>query len=189
MPDMPRLSNSLTLAAMPTAVRLSRTLVAVTLKHWGLGRVAEDAELVISELATNAVKATGLVDAEPSWSERASLAVIHVRIVYLETRIVLEVWDGDPTPPKPVNAVPDAENGRGLAIVEALCTRWNYFHAVDGGKVVWAELAIPPLPVTDAGLPVRIPEPVQLGPIPPAINRDPRTLRRVHHGLKNLGQR
>lgn len=186
MPDMLRLTNSLTLAAMPTAAKLSRTLIAVTLKHWGLGRMAEDAELVISELATNAVKATGIVDAEPSWSERANLAVIRVRIVYLETSIVLEVWDRDPTPPKPADAASDAENGRGLAIVEALCARWDYFHAIGGGKVVWAELEIPPLPVTDAGLPIRIPEPVQLGSIPPVINRDPRTLSRVRHGLKNL---
>jgi anti-sigma regulatory factor (Ser/Thr protein kinase) len=187
MPDMLRLSNSLTLAALPTAVKLSRTLVAVTLKYWGLGRMAEEAELVISELATNAVKATGIVDAEPSWSERANLAVIRVRIVYLETgHIVLEVWDGDPTPPKPTDAEPEADSGRGLAIVEALCARWDYFPAIDGGKVVWAELEIPPLPVTDADLPIRIPDPVQLGPIPPVINRDPRTLRRVRHGLKNL---
>lgn len=186
MPDMPRLSNSLTLAAMPTAVKLSRTLVAVTLKHWGLSRMTTEAELVISEMATNAVKATGIVDAEPRWSERASLAVIRVRIVYLETRIVLEVWDGDTTPPKTADAETDAESGRGLVIVGALCARWDYFQAIGGGKVVWAELEIPPLPVTDAGLPVRIPEPVQLGPVPPVINRDPRTLRRVHHGLKNL---
>ena len=147
MPDIPRLSNGLTLAATPTAVKLSRSLVAVTLRYWDLDRMADDAELVISELTTNAVKATGVIDAEPSWSERANLPLIRVGIVYLPASIVIEVWDADPTPPKPIDAEPDAESGRGLAIIEALCDRWDHFQAIGGGKVVWAELAIPPLPV------------------------------------------
>jgi hypothetical protein len=36
-------------------------------------------------------------------------------------------------------AEPDALNGRGLVIVEALSTRWGW-EPRDGGKVVWAEL-------------------------------------------------
>jgi len=37
-------------------------------------------------------------------------------------------------------AEPDALNGRGLVIVEALSTRWGW-EPHDGGKIVWAELA------------------------------------------------
>lgn len=183
-PDTPRLSNSLTLAAVPTAVKLSRTLVAVTLKSWGLDLIAEEAELVISELATNAVKAAGPLAAGQDGQEGAHLAVIRVRIVYLETRIALEVWDSDPAPPKPADPELDAENGRGLAIIDALCARWDYVQAAGGGKVVFAELAIPPLPVTGAGLPIRTPEPIQPGPVPPHVNRHLPTLRRVHQSLK-----
>jgi anti-sigma regulatory factor (Ser/Thr protein kinase) len=184
MPDMPSLSSSLTLAAVPTAVKLSRAFAAVTLRSWGLGRMTEEAELVISEIATNAVKATGITDAEPGWSERADLAVIRVRIAWLQTRLLLEVWDSDQEPPKPEDAGPDAENGRGLTIIEALCARWDYALTAHGGKVVWAELAIPPLPVTDAGLAIRIP--ARPAPVRPAVNHDLPTLRRVYQGLKNL---
>lgn len=184
--DQVRLVNSVTLAALPSAVKLSRTLVHVTLKHWRLERLIDEAELVVSELVTNAVKATGITEWEPSWSEREHLATIQVRLTHLEARIVIEVWDRDHTPPKPTDASPDAESGRGLAIVEALCVRWDYFPAIGGGKVVWAELAIPPFPVTEAGLPIRVPEPVELGPNTPVINRDPVVLRRVRDGLTRL---
>jgi anti-sigma regulatory factor (Ser/Thr protein kinase) len=184
--DQVRLVNSVTLAALPSAVKLSRALVHVTLRHWRLERLIDDTELVVSELVTNAVKATGIMEPEPSWSEREHLATIHVRLTHLEARIVIAVWDRDRTPPKPTDAAPDAETGRGLAIVEALCVRWDYFPAIGGGKVVWAELAIPPLPVTEAGLPIRIPEPVELGPNAPVINRDPVVLRRVRERLTRL---
>jgi anti-sigma regulatory factor (Ser/Thr protein kinase) len=184
--DQVRLVNAVTLAAVPSAVKLSRTLVHVTLKHWRLERLVDDAELVVSELVTNAVKATGITAREPSWSDQEHLATIHVRLTHLESAIVIEVWDRDHTPPKPADAAPDAETGRGLAIVEALCVRWDYFPAIGGGKVVWAELAIPPLPVTEAGLPIRMPEHVELGPNTPVINRDPVVLRRVRDGLTRL---
>jgi anti-sigma regulatory factor (Ser/Thr protein kinase) len=184
--DQVRVVNSVTLAALPSAVGLSRTLVHVTLKHWRLERLTDDAELVVSELVTNAVKATGMTEPKPSWFEQQSLATIHVRLTHLESAIVIEVWDRDEIPPKPTDAAVDAETGRGLAIVEALCVRWDYFPAIGGGKVVWAELAIPPLPVTEAGLPIRVPEPIEFGPNAPVINRDPIVLRRVRDGLTRL---
>jgi hypothetical protein len=37
----------------------------------------------------------------------------------------------------PADPGADAENGRGLLLVEALSERWGYF-GYDGGKVVWA---------------------------------------------------
>ena len=40
-------------------------------------------------------------------------------------------------------------------IVTALCREWDYFHTADGGKVVWAELAVPAELLTPAGLPRR----------------------------------
>lgn len=184
--DQVRLVNFVTLAAVPSAVKLSRTLVAVTLKHWRLERLIDEAELVVSELVTNAVKVTGITEPKPSWSEQQSLATIHVRLTHLESAIIIEVWDRDHTPPKPTDTSSEAEAGRGLVIVGALCVRWGYFPAIGGGKVVWAELAIPPFPVTEAGLPIRVPEPVELGPNTPVINRDPVVLRRVRDGLTRL---
>jgi hypothetical protein len=178
--------SSLTLAALPTAVKLSRTMVAVTLRWWGLGHLADDTQLVASELVTNAVQATGIVTPNPSWTERQHLATIRLRIIHLETRIVIEVWDRDLTPPAAQDLSADAEDGRGLAIVTALSQQWGYFHAIEGGKVVWAELRIPPPPMTAAGLPARTPPPTSQRVPAVKPDHDPALLKRVWRGLQEM---
>ena len=144
--------NFLTLAAVPTAVGCSRQLVRLGLNRWGLSRLIADAELVVSELTTNAVQATGLMDTDAKWSDLGNLATIHVRLLLFETSIAIEVWDRDPTAPAPQEVTGDEEGGRGLSIVAALSTNWSYFLAPQGGKVVRAELPISPRPLNDAGL-------------------------------------
>ena len=68
-PDRAQGMTFLTLAATPTAVSCSRQLVHLTLNRWGLAALIEDAELVISELVTNSIEATGLTDAKPRWAD------------------------------------------------------------------------------------------------------------------------
>jgi len=107
------------------------------LREWGLAALAEPAELVVSELVTNAVQAsTG-----PAALPRIGVPVVHLRLLADLRRVVVEVWDGNPEPPVAKQAAPDDESGRGLMLVEALCKRWGS-EAVParGGKVVWAEL-------------------------------------------------
>jgi hypothetical protein len=179
--------SSLTLAALPTAVKLSRTQVSVTLRWWGLGHLVDEAQLIASELVTNAVEATGIVTPDPSRTGRRDLATIRVRITHLATRIVIEVWDRDLTPPvaKGLPAA-DAENGRGLAIVTALSLQWGYIYPIEGGKVVWAELLIPPPPLTAAGLPARTPSATsQRAPVVKP-EHDPALLDRVRRGLREI---
>ena len=48
------------------------------------------------------------------------------------------VWDAGPRPPPRADPGADAENGRGLLLVEALSERWGHFGHDGGGKVVWA---------------------------------------------------
>jgi anti-sigma regulatory factor (Ser/Thr protein kinase) len=86
-------SNSLTLAALPSAVKLGRTLATVTLKNWGLDSLVDAAEVVASELVTNAVKATGITDMSLSSSVSAHLATINVCVVHRQSHITIEVWD------------------------------------------------------------------------------------------------
>jgi len=105
------------------------------LREWGLAEFAETAELVVSELMTNAVlAATELPDAF-----LLGLPVVHLRLLADQHGLVIEVWDSNPHMPTIQDAAPDEESGRGLMLVQALCQRWGS-EAAPGGKVVWAEL-------------------------------------------------
>jgi anti-sigma regulatory factor (Ser/Thr protein kinase) len=115
------------LFSLPTAVRLSRRLAREWFRHWSApDHAIEGGELIASELVTNAIKAKG--------------KTIRIRIRWYQQSGYIEVWDSDPEPPKLKHAGEADENGRGLFLVEAYASRWDYYSA-DGGKVVWAELA------------------------------------------------
>ena len=65
----------------------------LALNRWGLAALAEDAELVVSELVTNAVQASGVTDPEAAWGDLGSPATIQVRVLMYQAGIVIEVWD------------------------------------------------------------------------------------------------
>lgn len=54
--------------------------------------------------------------------------------------VVLEVWDISRIPPRPIDADPWDEGGRGLRIVDELATSWGYRWPKTGGKIVYAVL-------------------------------------------------
>jgi anti-sigma regulatory factor (Ser/Thr protein kinase) len=175
----------LTLAAVPAAVGYCRELVRLGLDRWGLAALAADAELIVSELATNAVNAAGLRDTDARCRAAEEVAAIHVRLMLFAGSVVIEVWDGEPAMPMPQDVTGEQESGRGLAIVAAISARWSWFPAPPGGKVVWAELAIPQHALTGAGLPQRSRPGVAAAGNQGAI-RDRDLLRRVRRGLQNL---
>jgi anti-sigma regulatory factor (Ser/Thr protein kinase) len=89
-------------------------------------------ELLVSELASNALHAT--------WA-MAQGAYIRFWLLSDKTSVIVSVWDCNPHPPVQVKADEDAESGRGLTIVDAMCDRWDWYaHKGFGGKVVWCEL-------------------------------------------------
>ena len=180
----PRGIASLTLAAVPSAVRCSRMFAAVTLMSWGLPDLIETAELLMSELVTNAVKSTGVLDESPKWSALAGLALIRVRLVLFEDSVIIEVVDRDRRPPVIREQRPDAESGRGMLLVETLSTQWDFFFPPSGGKVVWCELALPP-PMANR-LPKRVPPKTSRAHRPPAAPVDTALLQRVQDGLRRL---
>ena len=59
-------------------------------------------------------------------------------------RAVILVWDPSPQPPVPADSGQEAENGRGLLLVQALSTQWGWYFPTGispggrDGKVVWA---------------------------------------------------
>jgi len=185
-PDRAQGVASLTLAATATAVSCSRQLVRLTLSRWGLAALAEDAELVMSELVTNSVRATGRTDPKPRWADLAGLATIQVRVLLYPSAVIIEVADRDPTLPVQHDATSDEEGGRGLAIVAALCKQWHYFPLSRGGKLVWAELTVPPGMLNAAGLPRRVRSAPVAAVSRDDVVRDPALLRRIHQGLKDM---
>lgn len=85
----------------------------------------EDAGLIVSELATNAVRHAG--------------SPFTVTIV-LDGRLRIEVHDMCELLPVRKAAEPDAIDGHGLEVVEAVATTSGSRLVSGGGKVVWAEL-------------------------------------------------
>ncbi|WP_169946849.1 ATP-binding protein [Microbispora sp. H11081] len=150
------------LGSAATAPRRARAFVRSQLRGWELGHLAETAELVVSELVTNAVRATAAVVSPPV---AASMFPVPLRTVALRVRessgrgsLFIEVWDvSEREPVRPDGAVGDAggdpggaverelgEGGRGLALVGDLARSWGHYPAPDRGKIVWCELAIVP---------------------------------------------
>lgn len=82
--------------------------------EWGLTAFSESTELLISELVTNAMRAS-----------RATTQYLPVRlwVVSDSAQLVIFVWDASPLPPAANDAADDAENGRGLMIVQAISAR------------------------------------------------------------------
>jgi anti-sigma regulatory factor (Ser/Thr protein kinase) len=110
--------------------------------EWPLDDIAEDISHVISELVTNAVRASTGADGRPKYTATSgSLPVVHLRLQSDRRRVIVEVWDLSTALPVAKQPDPDAESGRGLLLVEALTERWGWEHIPNWpGKVVWAEL-------------------------------------------------
>jgi anti-sigma regulatory factor (Ser/Thr protein kinase) len=136
------LYSHLELGAWPTAVSCGRLHAKHVLWEWGLSDFSDSVELVVSELLTNAIQAS-VNDALRNEASRkpSAMTPVHMRMASDRHRVLIEVWDGDPHPPQRVTPDPEAENGRGLLLVETLSSRWHwYFPEGRDGKVVWAEL-------------------------------------------------
>ncbi|OQR61483.1 phosphatase [Streptomyces maremycinicus] len=126
------------LAAEPAAVGRARSDVSRRLSDWGLEELGFTAELVVSELVTNAV--------------RYGRPPIRLRLIR-DRALLCEVSDGSSTTPHLRRARVFDEGGRGLFLVAQLAEHWGTRHA-RRGKTVWAELgdsAELPLPTPAEG--------------------------------------
>ena len=134
------LSTSLPLGALPGATPCARLHARAVLAEWSLADRAEAAELIVSELVTNAVRASTGPNGRPRY-DGSAMPVVVLRLASDGIRLLVEVWDSIPGAPAAGHPGPDDENGRGLMLVQAMCDRWNW-QTVPGwpGKVVWAEL-------------------------------------------------
>jgi anti-sigma regulatory factor (Ser/Thr protein kinase) len=113
------------------AVAEARRRVRAYLRAAGCGEDGvETAALLVSELTTNSVRHT----ASP---------VFVCRVAYDGAHVVLEVEDygGTPELPHRKDPGPGDVDGRGLLLVDVLCTQWGVTPGPCGGRVVRAVLA------------------------------------------------
>lgn len=110
----------------------ARQFTARQLDVWGMPQLKDSAELVVSELVTNAV-----THAHPPYGQ-----LISTRLERLGSGIRIEVHDSDSRRPEPREASAEEESGRGLGLVDALTGgRWGVSDRNGPGKVVWAVCA------------------------------------------------
>src|SRR5580700_3278397 len=115
------------LPAELTSAHRARTLIRRPMKRWGLTELIPSAELLASELVTNAV--------------RYAQGQIGLRLV-LEGGLVIEVLDDSAALPRLRHPDDQEERGRGLQVVSHVASRWGARRAISG-KVVWCELPLP----------------------------------------------
>jgi anti-sigma regulatory factor (Ser/Thr protein kinase) len=128
--EWPLLSH-LELGALPGAVACARLHARQVLWEWGLSAIAENAELLVSELMTNAIQAS--VSAE-------RIQPVGLWLSSDRSRLLILVQDVSRHPPeRAAGAREEDERGRGLLIVEAISAKWGWDAKEDSvGKAVWA---------------------------------------------------
>ena len=124
----------LDLCALPSAPSRARAWTRQVLREWQSSVLSDTAELVVSELTTNAMLA----------SRCLGRPFIRLTLTLDHRELAIAVHDYcRGSVPEPGNAGEDDENGRGLLLVEAVSSRSGWYPFEDGtpGKVVWAVLS------------------------------------------------
>ncbi|MEV5525662.1 ATP-binding protein [Streptomyces prunicolor] len=125
----PRLRCVLPFEAAPAEVGLLRKAAVMQLSRWGAPVAIDEAELLVTELATNVVKHVG---------EGASATLI---LEWRGERLRLEVHDKSQVTPSLRSADCDEECGRGLHLLAGLALDWGTILTAVG-KAVWCEISI-----------------------------------------------
>ncbi|MEW1956907.1 ATP-binding SpoIIE family protein phosphatase [Kineococcus sp. NPDC059986] len=127
--DVSRLDAALWLPPDIRAVAAAREFLRERLTAWSTDELLDEAELVLSELVTNALVHTG------------GGAGVALRFDGADRRLRIAVQDSSTRSPHGRDAPPDALGGRGLAIVDAVADAWGV-EVAEHGKTVWADLAV-----------------------------------------------
>jgi hypothetical protein len=132
-PDVSGGVFSVDLAAGLTSARHARSAVRQALAAWGMSHFSDDAELLASELVANA--------AEYGDGTPISLALRRHAGPGGQPGFTCEVTDTSAAMPRPADPAPDAERGRGLAIVAAMAHS-SGVRTTQDGKTTWFTLAL-----------------------------------------------
>ncbi|MFF7308039.1 SpoIIE family protein phosphatase [Streptomyces sp. NPDC008137] len=116
------------LALDPAEAGRARAVIREQLHDWGLAKLVASAELMVSELVTNAVRHS---HARP----------VELRMVRGDT-LLCEVEDDDHELPTLLSSGSLDDAGRGLRVVSTLSREWGTSRT-KSGKTVWFELTLP----------------------------------------------
>jgi len=115
------------------AVTVSRRTLRLILTMHGLISLVDTAELLATELVSNAVRHTkGPAALRVRWSAGV---------------LRIGAWDADPQPPQPpeeLGQLADSEDGRGMGMIRSCSDLWGWqplSRFGKRGKFVWCELA------------------------------------------------
>ncbi|MET9430842.1 ATP-binding protein [Streptomyces sp. NPDC003036] len=121
----------------PRAPRVARHTLRTVLAAHGMAGLLDTAELLASELVTNAHR----YSAEPY--------TLRLRALEEPVRLRLSVWDANPHIPAPFRGIApspreDDERGRGLHLVQSCADNWGAYELQGGlhgrpGKLLWVE--------------------------------------------------
>jgi PAS domain S-box-containing protein len=127
LPRRPDWIAVLELSDDPEVVGGARRFVRKTLASWQLTSLMDVAQLLVSELVSNALLHAG---------HPTQLRLIRDRV------LSIAVADTDARAPRVRHADADDEGGRGMHLINELAYRWGSRGTQDG-KLVWLELEIP----------------------------------------------
>src|SRR5260370_34402008 len=120
------LSSTRALAALDSAVPCARMHAKQVVIEWGLAALADNVELLVSELMTNAIRASDGLMSPP----------VLLWLVSDHNCVVIHVWDASNEMPVRREAGPDSERGRGRLLVGTLRRDWGADRTADG-QGVW----------------------------------------------------
>jgi anti-sigma regulatory factor (Ser/Thr protein kinase) len=120
------------LPSIPESARIARFHIRAALGFHDLGHLADDAEIITSELVTNAVQHAGC-----DGNETIGVTLARTRD---QDAVIVVVSDSSPYGPVMRTPSADSEPGRGLQIVASLSVHWGW-HPEPRGKAVYAILA------------------------------------------------
>jgi anti-sigma regulatory factor (Ser/Thr protein kinase) len=128
------LQSHLVLGALPSAVPCARLHARQVLWEWGLGELSDPGELIVSELVTNGVRASGdLTGSRYAGRWTPGRPPVRLWLHGLQS-IAIQVWDANDQLPAPQPADPGAESGRGLLLVESLSDARGLIPAAAAGR-------------------------------------------------------
>lgn len=117
-----------TFAPSAAQVGRMRRITRASLRNWALpGALIEDAELVVSELVTNAID--------------HGHGCVGLRVRHVAEGLRVEVSDDSTSPAELRQVSADEVSGRGLFLVDTLTTAWG---VSEGGRTTWCLLPLPP---------------------------------------------